>query len=592
MNMTDEHPVWCSFGISSDFWRADPSDGHPDWPKEGLTLVEAVKYARQGDRRGLSLALPLLDSIDNGLPTSIFVGSCATEPELVSVISSFHHKNHAEPHWWRVRQLAEILYHSKYAWTIPLMMQLYCFMWDYRAGREADILETWMGDLLVGRDDLLPTYPGLGPPLRHWDWHLAMKGWAVLQEWRRVVDRVGSVHVPIMYGRIFDVCSFAAAQRRPIDNHSGRWANREVYESVTGADCSNWYKFNPFGQRPLQVNGEIDRFFAEDAHRYQPGKRYFLGHEVPQIDDPHAVDLMNQAIAFFDEKLREVDRKYLICAGIIEDDEEDEDEDEVEVGFDHYAYTGIDAWTANPNGSAWDRIAHAAQNAVLGDFFRLVDEVIFAAEMIPNDRLFDLRAIQILADAGPSEQLRRLVTLAEERPDQRWQELCCLALAGSGLGWALEAAGDIACRIDPDTAEFGTPWMQMWRRVMPKLDMETVKLARARDRVGLGNRIREHTSRHDLEAVLWEGQPLNLRILGGQLERLIRTDPPAPAHAAELRHLLQTMTGVDLSMIWTGPETIDPAGVRRGLTALRADANYVNHEPGSRLFFGNRVPFR
>lgn len=585
--MTTKRSAHNSLSILSDFWRADPSDGSPQWTQDGLTMVEAVKSARQGDRRGVALARSLIGSKDLFVSrcARIFVGSCATESELVQVIATFHHRVRFEQDWWSQEMLAEILYHSKYPWAFPIILQLHDLMWQNRAGREADVLEMWMRELLVPPEELLPrALMELCPPL---DIRRVLNASFIFEEWRRVVERVGSVHTPIMYGQIFNVPTYADIQRRPVALSGYIPANRWVYESVTGAHCSNWY--NSEGRdRPLQIDGEIDRFLAEDAHRYEPGKRYFLGQEVPQVDDPRVIDLMNEAIAFFDEKLRTVDREYLIDASIIEDDEDDDEDD---VGFDHYTYAGIDSWRANPNGSAWDRVSHVAQLAVLGDFHRLVDQVIYAAEL-EDDRLFDLFAIEVLADAGPSQQLRRLVTLADERPDPRWQELCCLALAGSGLGWALEAAGDLACRIDKDTARFGLPWMRMWRRVMPKteMDMEVLKLALARDRVGLGARIREHTGRHDPELVLWEGAPLRLPWLGAQLELMLDSEPPAPGWVAVLRHLLQTMTGVDLSMLWAGPQTVDPAGVRRGLAALQADANYTGHEPGSRLFFGTRVP--
>jgi hypothetical protein len=590
--MANKPHVWCSsFGAANDFWRADPSDGAPDWTQEGLTLVQAVKYARAGDRRGLSLVDPLLDSHDAFVIECVdmFVGSCATEPELVEIIAKFHREVHVEPNWFPQSRLAEILYHSKYLWAVPIMLRLHHLMWECGGVREADYPKMWIRDLLVGRGEQLPMSPEHFASHAEGGW--AIEAWFILKEWRRVVERVGSVHTPIMYGQTFDVRSYADAQRMPPDRSPYKSANRRVYESVTGANCSSWYLLDDGGfyrQQPLQINGEIDRFFAEDTHRYEPGKRYFLGQEVPQNDDPRVIDLMNEAIAFFEDKLREIDRKHLISAGIVEDDEDDDDDDP---GFDHYAYTGIDSWPANPNGSAWDRVSHVAQLAALGDFHRLVDQVIYAAEL-EDDRNFDLFAIDVLADAGPSQQLRRLVTLADERPEARWQELCCLALAGSGLGWALEAAGDLACRIDKDTARYGLPWMRMWRRVMPKteMDMEVLKLALARDRVGLGARIREHTGRHDPELVLWEGTPLRLPWLGAQLELMLDSDPPAPGWVAVLRHLLQTMTGVDLSMLWADPQTVSPAGVRRGLAALRADVNYMNHEPGSRLFFGTLVP--
>ncbi|HLT40111.1 MAG TPA: hypothetical protein VK034_27710, partial [Enhygromyxa sp.] len=59
-----------------------------------------------------------------------------------------------------------------------------------------------------------------------------------------------------------------------------------------------------------------------------------------------------------------------------------------------------------------------------------------------------------------------------------------------------------------------------------------------------------------------------------------------------LRHLLQTMTGVDMAGVWASSEEVDPVGARQRLDALRAEPSFQSHEPGTRLFFGTLVPAR
>lgn len=474
--------------------------------------------------------------------------------------------------------MIEILFHSKLLWAVPIMIGLFHRMCMQDSLREVDTPENWIRSLLVGRVVQQP-----GPKQRvecSFREDFTIKAWFMLQAWRRLVERVGDLHMPVMSGAIFDVRSFAESQRD--EALPDRW----TYESVTGADCSNWYKN---GQRQrLQITAEIDRFLAEDAHRYQPGKRYFLGREVPQIIDPRAIDLMNEAIAYIEAQLQTVERRHLITAGILEDDE-DEDEDEDGVGYDYYVYDDLDNWPANPNGSPWDRVAQAAQDAVLGEFHNLVDTVVTAAELTDDEHL-DLLASQLLADAGPSEQLRRLVTLADERPEPRWRELCLLALAGSGLCWALEAAGELACRIARDQARFGPPWLHLWRRLLPNIDRKAFMLLHSQDAVAVRALIRARTAAHPPDTVLWGGEPLHLPRLAVQFELAIGKEPRAPGEVAILRHLLQTMTGVELAQVWANAEEVDPIGARQRLDALRAAPSLQAHAPGTRLFFATVVP--
>ncbi|MFO7563126.1 MAG: hypothetical protein R6X02_10825 [Enhygromyxa sp.] len=550
---------------------------------DGVRLVEAARLARRGDRGGFKVASDLLASKDPIVQGNavIYVGSFATESELLDIHIAYHDGLYGNHHWYTRLWMTEMFFHAKLLWAVPLMIGLFHRMCMQDSLREIDSPRGWIRTLLAGRRAQLP-----GPKvLESYDnrEHFTIEAWFMLQAWRRVVEHVGDLHAPIMMGELFDIRTFAAAQRD--DRLPDRW----TYESVTGADCSNWH--DTHGQiQPLQVRAEIDRFLAEDAHRFQPGKRYFLGQEVPQIPDPRAIEQMNQAIAYIETELQAVKREYLIEAGILEEEEEDEDQ----IGFDYYDYDDLDNWPAHPNGSPWHRVSQVAQDAVLGEFHLLVDKVVTAIELIdgedPSCVDFDSLAARLLADAGPSKQLRRLVTLADERPDPRWRELAVMALGGSGLGWALEAAGELMCGLDPETTRLGPPWLHLWRRLWPKLDMQTFKLFRSRDREAIRELIRGRTSAFEPDTVLWAGAPLHLPGLARLLEFAASKEPQAPAEVAALRHVLQTMTGVDLARVWASPEEVDPIGTRQRLDALRGDSSFQAHQPGTRLFFGTLVP--
>ncbi|WP_146155154.1 hypothetical protein [Enhygromyxa salina] len=514
----------------------------------------------------------------------IFIGGISTEPELVDIINEHRTALYETQKWWKQDEIANMLYHSQLAWGVPIMIRMWHLISTGSSPREAGIVSNGISRLIESAENKIPKVKN------DYSWdnegyktgrHRTIEAWMMLQAWRKLMDRIGDVHAPIMFGAVFDTATMArTVGQQPIPD---RW----TYETVTGADCSNWHaKDKHRREQPLQIAGEIARFLAEDAHRYQPGKRYFLGHEVPQVIDPRAVDLMNEAIAYFEAEIQAMDRQHLIDAGILEDDDDDDDDDD---GFDSYFWSDLDNWRASPNGSFWQRIAHIAHNAVLGDFHRLVDATITAVELI-DDEYADLLAARLLADAGPSDQLRRLVTLAKQRPEPRWIELCLIALSDSGLAWALEAAGELMCRLDPDATRFGPPWLPLWRRLVPKLDMQLFKLFRSQNLTAVHERIRSITAVHPPDTVLWAGQPLHLRRLAAQLERSVGKDPQAPAEVAALRHLLETMTGVDLARLWASPEAVAPAHAGPLLAALRADPSFAAHQPGTRLFFGTLVP--
>jgi hypothetical protein len=588
--MTRKHnDLVFDFSVTSKYWMATPLEEEPrlDSAEDGVRLAAIVALARRGALRhpeaGAGIAplvrLRELCEVDSAILTDnayTLMGACATERELVDFLEQHHGVLYAHPKWHKQDHITQALFHSKFLWTVPVIIRLWHRI-IVGARCEADSSKLKIHDLLQISSEPLPYAYSV---FSRNDENEAMDAWLWLQEWRKVRERVGDDHAPIMAGALFDVRRLAELVRS-----DEILLDRRIYETVTGADCSNWYNDDHRIQR-LQVVGEMERFLAEDAHRYEPGKRYCLGQEVPLETDPRAIEHMNEAIAYIEAQFQAIERRTLIDAGLIEDDEDDE-----EPGFDEYAYADLDNWRADPNGSAWERVALAAQDAVLGEHFRLVDRVIEAIELTDDYELHQL-AVQLLGDAGPSEQLRRLPTLADERREDPWVELCVHALANSGLCWALEAAGELMCRLDPETTLHGPPWWHLWRRLLPKIDMELFKLFRSRDRAAIGELIRSKTAAHAPDTVLWAGAPLQLRVLVNQLSRVVEKDPPAPAEVVILRHLLQTMTGVDLSAIWASPTEIDPAGARWCIDKLRAEPLVLDHEAGTRLFMGTPVPLR
>ncbi len=577
--MTSKPHDWHDgFSVLTDFWSATPA---PHGSEDALQLADAVRRARKGSRSGLALALALLKSEDAFVSRNsyIYAGEFSTEPEIIDLLLQYRAPLRGAHDWWTRVRVIEMLFHTRLPWATPIMIELFHRMCMQDSLREIDMPRIWIQTLLCRSTDELPQ-----PKERETYWnreHFTIEAWFMLEGWRQVCARVGDLRTAILYGRPFDAQMLAKAtlDERALQR---RW----VYESVTGVNCSNWYRD---GQpQPLQIRGEVERFLAEDAHRYKPGHRYFLGQEVPKVADPRALELMQEAIDYLEAQLQTVKREYLITAGIVEDDADDEDAP----GWDDYTYAGLDDWRADPNGTAWDRVAAAAQDAALGEFHRLVDNVVDAAQLETESDDFDLLAARLLGDAGPSEQLRRLVSLADERPEPRWRELCLIALAGSGLGWALEAAGALMCGLEPSTARFGEPWLHLWRRLRPKVDIQDFKLLRARERGPIQAWIRERTAAHDPDTVLWAGEPLHLPTLVALLERSVAKQPSAPAEVAALRHLLQTMTGVELAAIWATPETVDPLAARARIDALRAEPSVQRHAAGTRLFFATPVPTR
>jgi hypothetical protein len=57
------------------------------------------------------------------------------------------------------------------------------------------------------------------------------------------------------------------------------WVLRSYFEPATGIDCSSFFRDGT--PRPLAAAAIAEDFLEEHAHRFEAGKRYFFGHEVP-----------------------------------------------------------------------------------------------------------------------------------------------------------------------------------------------------------------------------------------------------------------------------------------------------------------------
>ena len=93
--------------------------------------------------------------------------------------------------------------------------------------------------------------------------------------------RLGTTDAVVMFGDLFSIDKLVAATRRSLTNN-GLFNTylRHKLEATTGFDFSGFYENGSL--RPLRALAVIEDF--EDTGklaRYQPGRRYFFGHPVP-----------------------------------------------------------------------------------------------------------------------------------------------------------------------------------------------------------------------------------------------------------------------------------------------------------------------
>jgi hypothetical protein len=549
-------------------------------PNSGVVLVAVLDRLRRGQRDALHY---LLDRcVDDEHPViSVaahrLIGHAGTPALLLRLVEHARSRLEQPGAWWSVLYTCEALLESRFVWAVPLVLDLYA---DIAARTDA---RKELGIIPIRLDAMLrPPQPDGGSLYSAYsggrDGDLVREALTI---WQGLRDQHGPDAI-VWSGRPFDLRDVVEPLRRLATAEgpdAGIHQLREIYESATGRDCSNWYAQ---GQpRRLQIAAEAERFLAEDAHRFPPGIRYLFGHPLVDPPDPRAHDWMNAGVVRL-----QVEHPPTTPAAL------DEDDDRF-AGRDEFFYAHLTELPANPHGSAWERLAAVGQDAWLGKFDRVAEHVLAARELIGHDYHFDLYAARLLADAAPSSQLRatleRLRTRVHEVRDPSWQEFMLVALGGSKLGWALSEAVEILLVFSADRAEYGPAWDHLRPALRPESTVEENRASREPS-AALRERVASNVAAHPRDRALFEGELLSLRTLVDRLADELAREPVRLAAVMDLRHLLETMTGIDLSRLWLDGEHVDPVGGQAVIAELRASPLVQTHEAGTRWFFGHRIP--
>ena len=103
----------------------------------------------------------------------------------------------------------------------------------------------------------------------------------VLKHVDAIASRLGTVDAIVMFGDLFSVDKLVGVIRKRLtDRVLFDPYLRHKFEATTGVDCSGFYEDGSL--QPLQALAILEEF--EDrvgAKRYEPGRRYFFGHPVP-----------------------------------------------------------------------------------------------------------------------------------------------------------------------------------------------------------------------------------------------------------------------------------------------------------------------
>lgn len=102
---------------------------------------------------------------------------------------------------------------------------------------------------------------------------------------KEVVNRIGSVGKPVYEGRLLDINAIAERLYERLtsgDKTEGRiYRERMIFEASTGMDCSSFYDEEDSLQY-LPAAAIMETFLeSEECSYYEPGKRYFFGHPIP-----------------------------------------------------------------------------------------------------------------------------------------------------------------------------------------------------------------------------------------------------------------------------------------------------------------------
>jgi hypothetical protein len=103
----------------------------------------------------------------------------------------------------------------------------------------------------------------------------------VLRQMNVVASRLGTVDAIVMFGELFSVDKLVGVMRKRLTN-GGQFDPylRHKFEATTGVDCSRFYEDEIL--QPLQTLAILEAFEERDrAKDFEPGRRYFFGHLVP-----------------------------------------------------------------------------------------------------------------------------------------------------------------------------------------------------------------------------------------------------------------------------------------------------------------------
>lgn len=96
-----------------------------------------------------------------------------------------------------------------------------------------------------------------------------------------VASRLGTVDAIVMFGERFSVEKLVGVMRRTLNERSRfDLYLRHKFEATTGVDCSGFYEDESL--QPRRALALLDAFEGRGgAREFEPGRRYFFGHPVP-----------------------------------------------------------------------------------------------------------------------------------------------------------------------------------------------------------------------------------------------------------------------------------------------------------------------
>lgn len=189
----------------------------------------------------------------------------------------------------------DILAHSMGFWTISKLIEIYKLIEDRKVKNR---VEVWLSHIL--EKDLEEI--GKGPALRETTEtnelaafaEILLKGQFLDEEYINMLIKTHDIliaekkwgeNTPIFEGDVFSIQR--VLEKLLVLVRSGEDSGRIEFgkmllEATTGYNCAEFYDNENYSLRPLSASAIIeDVFFSHDINRYEPGKRYFFGHLIP-----------------------------------------------------------------------------------------------------------------------------------------------------------------------------------------------------------------------------------------------------------------------------------------------------------------------